>query len=185
MNNRTESNRNKTAKIIGWCALIILCVIVVSIRTTLGARHTLFGASADTVLIFTAVVSLFAGEKKGAVCGLVCGTLLACIGGIGVCVQPVYYTAVGYFYGIITRETLSWDGISPIQPGLAAALLLVSRAVITTFEMILNANGFNILTIFLNVLLPEFLITSIYTVVIAAIIYGVGFIKTKIKKKHI
>lgn len=145
-------------------ALILLCALL---QTTLFARFRPFGAIPDLMLSAIIALAVLEGEKWGALLGLFAAFVIESMGGGDLSLLPLLYVPVGYFVPIVTE--LYFTDSAPVRFMYSAAAG-VGRAFLTMMYLALTVTDFNLLTLTVGVILPEYASTLLMSIPVQILI---------------
>ncbi len=149
-------NRNDMLGIIIYALVIFLLAVL---QSTLGPRIGFFGNTPALLLALTAAAAFYDGEKTAMLVGLLSGFLLDALGGVGVSVLPLAYCLTGWFISLAVKR-MAHDRSDRFHIRYLRYLIWLSAAVgigmvITALCLLLTAGRVNIISTFVQILLPE------------------------------
>ncbi len=163
-------------EIIKYIILIfVLCIL--SVMQTSFAK--LFGNPIGLTLLFVSALGMLFGERDGAIFGLVGGVLIDSLSGGIIYTSPLVYMLIGYFCGICSKRFLSKNLPSYIVYMLIVGLI---KQAVNLFYFVMLTDNFNLMQIFIEVLVPDY----ISFIIFSPVIYGLSYLLFKliyIKKK--
>lgn len=116
-------------------------------------------ASPDLVLIAVIGLSVYDGERSGAVAGIGGGLLVEALGGgAPILFLPLFYMICGYAFGIVSRVFLNRNFISWL---LYMFIGITLRCSLSLVHSMFTEIDINIYLIFTEILIPEYFITLI------------------------
>jgi len=131
------------------------------IQTSFFSAVSIFPAVPDLLLSAIVGLALFDGERSGAVAGVGAGMLAIALGGSGTFLLPVFYMLTGYLIGIFARVNFKRNLISWF---LYMALAAGARTLLSVIYTVFAESGVNILTALNSVVVPEYIMTVIFSV---------------------
>lgn len=144
--------------------ILLFSILVFSngvIQTSFFPAVTLFPASPDLLLSAVLGLALFDGERSGAIAGIGAGMLAISLGGAGTALLPIFYMMTGYLIGIFARINFKKNIISWF---LYVMLAAAARGLLSAFYTVAAESGVNILITLSSVLVPEFVMTVLFSV---------------------
>ena len=160
---RISQNRAKAAKYI--LTELALFFIVILLQTTLLSRYRILGAVPDLCFGALILVAYFCGKETGAVTGIAAGFAVEALGSTGISILPVCYLLCGYVCGYFTRAVIP-RRFTAFLAVLGAAVPV--RAAITLIYMCLTYSEIRLPQILVRNILPEMLVTAIFTCILYA-----------------
>ena len=146
-------------KIIVFSLFIFLCATA---QSSLFPASGFFSASPDLVLCAVVGLAVYDGEKSGAVAGIGGGMLVEAFGGgAHILMFPLFYMLIGFTYGILTRIFLNKNFLSWVVYMLIA---VSAREVLSLIHIFVTESDLNLLLAFTEIILPEFVITLIFSI---------------------
>lgn len=92
------------SEIVKYCIYAVMGVFLILLQLTFFSTVRPFNSTPDILIIATAAVSMFEGERAGAVFGLSVGFVAEALGSVGVSLLPLIYMLFGYVCGIVASE---------------------------------------------------------------------------------
>lgn len=145
-------------KILLFSALVFGCAVI---QSSLFPALTLLPATPDLLLAAVMGLAVYDGERSGAVAGIGAGVLTEALSPSGIMLLPVVYMLIGYVFGIVTRIFLNKNFLSWVVYMVIACGI---RSMITLTHLVINEAGLNVLTAADRILIPEYLMTLIFSV---------------------
>lgn len=142
----------KVWQIAVYSVFFLILIFICSIMQT--TCLSIFGNTPALTLAIVCAIGFIAGEKMGAIFGIVGGIIVDIIGSTGFSFSPVIYMLCGYFCGALVGWFLSQNFPSFIVYGAIAGVL---REIFTVVYFILFSKEFSLLDTFVNVIIPEYL----------------------------
>ena len=139
-------------------ALLILFALL---QTTVFARFRPFGAIPDLMLPLVLAISMFEGERWGAVIGLCAALIIEALGASGPTLLPLLYMPVGYFCPLVTQLYLT-DSL-PVRL-IYMIVCCVGRALMTLLYLAFHVGQFDLPVLLSTVVIPEFASTLLLAI---------------------
>lgn len=173
-------NRTLVVKYVFFVGFLLLASAV--LQVTVLSRYRFFGVVPDLMLCIVSCISYFGGRQLGAICGIVSGVLVESMGSVGIVLLPLFYLICGYLTGHYARAIIP-RRFSAFTAYFGVSLL--ARSAVTLIYICINYQSFNIFTLFVKILLPEFLITALLGCALyAPMMYFYGFLENKRRRKR-
>ena len=165
---------------------ILKYVIFVFILCVLSVMQTSFvkvnGNAVGLVLLFISAIGMLFGERDGGVCGLIGGVIVDSLGGGVIYISPLVFAIVGYLCGICVSRLLQKNFPSYIVYMLIVGIL---KQAVNLFYFVMLSDKFNLMKIFIDVLIPDYIAFILFS----PVIYGFAYLLYKIlntkKKKRL
>ena len=117
-------------------------------------------ATPNIILGAVAAVSLLDSQRSAAVCGIAAGFMIDALGGMGISISPIALLCVALLCSEIARKILP-TFISWVILLVPASLV---GSVFTMANIFLLVGRFQISSVFKSILLPEFILTVIFSI---------------------
>lgn len=117
-------------------------------------------ATPNIILGAVAAVSLLDSQRSAAVCGIAAGFMIDALGGTGISISPIALLCVALLCSEIARKILP-TFISWVILLVPASLV---GSVFTMANIFLLVGRFQISSVFKSILLPEFILTVIFSI---------------------
>ena len=156
---------------------IVKYVIFILLLSILSVMQTSFvkinGNPVGITLLFVSAVGMLYGERDGGMTGLIGGLLIDCLGGGIIYISPLIYALVGYFCGVTVSKILSSNLPSYIVYMLIVGIVKEAQ---NLFYYVMLSDNLNLVQIFIDTLLPDYVAFIIFS----PVIYGVTYLTYKI-----
>ena len=144
-------------KVLLFSILIFVCAVL---QSSLFSALIFFSSLPDLVLLAVIGIAVYDGEKSGAVSGIFGGVVIEAFGAGGnIMMLPLFYMLCGFFFGIAAHLLFNKNFISWILYCLMGAVL---RAALSVIHAVLVEIDVNLLLIFTEIVIPEFLVTVLF-----------------------
>lgn len=144
---------------VSFAALFLASLIQTSFLPQVG----LFGAIPDLVLILVCGVAFYLGAIDGALVGLVGGILIEGLGGAGLSLAPLFYTAIGVLFGLLAAGAFANKFIHWV---IYSALFCLSKAFYSMLRILLVSGGSAFGAAIVSSVLPELFGTFLLALVL-------------------
>ena len=135
----------------------LLVFLSACLQSSFFSAAVFFSAIPDLVLISVIGISVYDGEKSGAVSGIFGGVVLEAFGAGGdIMMLPLFYMLCGFFFGIAAHLLFNKNFISWLLYCIIGAAF---RSVFSIVHAVLVESDVNILLIFTEIVIPEYFIT--------------------------
>lgn len=150
-----------SSKTIGRCLVFfVLLFLSAACQASFFSATTFFPATPDLLLAAVIGLGIYDGERTGAISGIAAGVLAEALGGVGIMLMPIFYMVAGYTFGIVTRFFLNRNFLSWLVYMLIAAF---ARGVWSLLYLAATETGFNFVTVFSRIIIPEFVMTFVFS----------------------
>ncbi len=150
-----------SSKTLGRCLLFsVLLFLTAACQASFFSATAVFAATPDLLLGAVMGLAIYDGERTGAISGIAAGVFAESLGGTGIMLMPVFYMMAGYVFGIVTRFFLNRNFLSWIVYMLIASF---ARGVWTLLYLAATETGFNFVTVFSRIIIPEFFMTVLFS----------------------
>jgi LytS/YehU family sensor histidine kinase len=106
-------------------------------------------------------------ERVAGICGVAAGFFIDAIGSVGLCISPILYGLCGYLTGVLVRFLLRRNFPSYV---IFLACAAAARSVITLMMLYGHQSDVPLNLAFMDILMPEFLMTVLCSPVLYLII---------------
>lgn len=134
------------------------------LQTSFLPHFALFGAVPDLILALVLVTARETDEKFGGTVGLLAGSLAFILGDVGAALWILFYAALGFLAGVLSKYVLGKNYPSYLVFASAACLLKMTYSLLLCALLSADAQP-------LRALLESFLPEAILTFVAAALLY--------------
>ena len=156
---------------------IVKYIIFIVLLSVLSVMQTSFvkinGSPIGITLLFISAVGMLYGERDGGVTGLIGGLLVDCLGGGVIYASPLVYALIGYMCGVCVKKFLSSNLPSYIVYMLIVGIVKEAQ---NLFYYVMLSDNLNLVQIFIDTLLPDYVAFIIFS----PVIYGVAYLTYKI-----
>jgi rod shape-determining protein MreD len=122
----------------------------------------IFSATPDLLLITVIGLAVYDGERSGAVAGIAAGVIAEAFGsGADITLFPLFYMLCGYFFGVVSRVFLNRNFVSWMLYVLIGTSF---RALLSVIHSIFSETDINIYLIFTEIVIPEYYLTLLCSV---------------------
>ena len=121
----------------------------------------------DLVLCAVVAVGMAEDERVAGICGVAAGFFIDALGAVGLCISPLLYGLCGYLAGVLIRFLLRRNFPSYI---IFISCAAAARAVITLMMLYVRQGDVPLNLAFMDILVPEFLLTVLCSPVLYLII---------------
>lgn len=145
-------------KILIFSLFVFICA---TLQSSFFDATGLFPASPDLILAAVIGLGVYDGERSGAIAGVCAGVLAEAFGAGGfIMLLPVFYMLVGFGFGVVSRIFLNKNFLSWTVYMLIAATL---RGMLSLVHTVLSESDINLFLIFRDIIIPEFVMTVIFS----------------------
>ncbi len=146
-----ENKEVNVGRVIGYSAAFALIVVICAAAQCTSFK--MFGATPPFTLAVICAIGFIAGERQGAIFGLIGGVLVYALGQSGFSLTIVLYVICGYFCGAMTEYFLTKNLLSFAVYGAVSGLL---QLIFTLMSCIMLSRSFSVGDVLLNIALPEY-----------------------------
>ena len=157
------------------CLLLLSQIVFFALlQTTLFTRFRPFWAVPDLMLPLVIGIGMTAGERYGAVAGVLAAFTIESLGGAPLTILPLLYMPAGYVCGILTHQYFR-DSV-PVR-AMFTAIAAVLRALWTVFILFATAGNVSLPDVLTHAALPEIAATLLFAALPHAATYLYRLIK--------
>ena len=157
------------------CLLMLTQIVFFALlQTTLFTQFRPFGAVPDLMLPLVIGIGMTAGERYGAVAGVIAAFTIESLGGSPLTILPLFYMPAGYVCGILTDQYFR-DSV-PVR-AMFTAIAAVLRALWTVFILFTTAGNVSLPDVLTHAALPEIAATLLFAALPHAATYLYRLIK--------
>ncbi len=170
-----------TSEIVKYIVYGILGIFLILLEITFFTRVRPFDSTPDILIVATAAVAMFEGERVGAIFGVSVGAIASAVGCVGLSLLPLVYMLVGYGCGIVASEYYRRSVLLFIIFDLSA---LAVRLFTTLISIVTTWGTVDLSVVVPDVLIPELLSTLVISPVPGLLVLPVYLIfRDKSEKK--
>ena len=159
--------------------LTILIIISFLLQTTILSFHDASGFSPNLLMIITMSFGIMRGRREGMLVGFACGFLMDVFFNTLMGPYMLLYMTIGYINGFFHKNFVLENAMLPVL------VITVDEIIYNIFIYIFSyllRNRTEFLYFFVHVILPD----TVYTIIVAAIIYRFYiFVNRVLKKKPV
>ena len=159
----SEGGRLSASSIFKYVAIFFAVFITAIVQSGFFLSFRPFGSAPDLCLALVIASALRWGAKKGAVVGILAGFCLDCFAKVGFSLLIPFYFLIAIAIALFFEDTNARG--FPIFFA-AMSVSMIARITLTFFEICLSSSSFAVGKVVLNVLLPNFLISLIFSPII-------------------
>ena len=156
--------------------LTILIIISFLLQTTILSFHNASGFSPNLLMILTMSFGIMRGRREGLLVGFTCGFLMDVFYNSLMGPYMFLFMTIGYVNGFFHKDFIMENAMLPVLVVTADEIVYNSLIYVVSY-LLRNRTGY--FYYFVHVILPE----TVYTVIVAAIIYRFYVVINRILKK--